>query len=160
MVESAPSRLRNFPNRPQTCIDLWMFRRIAGQSSSDRRIICTKYFKESNPSKHSSSSSPLRLKVSPMQFSDISTSLLHHLIWLFLSHLVIRWCLMSRPSGMCIPHKLQQGRGSFLSWNTTFYDQKCWNMKCSCRLLALYANTGHPGTGHITNWSILGKDTI
>ena len=66
---------------------------------------------------------------------------------------------MRRLAGMCIPHKSQRGRGSFPSWTTATCDQNCWHMKCYCSRPALCYTAGHPSTGHITDCSILGKDT-
>ena len=47
-------------------------------------------------------SSPVRLKVASDRLSAMSTSLLRHCIYVFFSHLAVRWCLMSRTVDMCI----------------------------------------------------------
>ena len=135
---------------------LW---RIAGQSSSDWCRIQSKYLKESTPSKNSAPSSPVRLKVDPVHFAIISTYLLQHLICVFWLHRDVQQFLMNRPADMCIHHKLKPGSGSFTSWTTAICDQKRRNMTCSCSLPALCATTGKTGTGHLTDLSIMGKDT-
>ena len=135
-----------------------MLHRNASQSSSDRCRTSPKYFNESTPSKIFARSSPVRLKVSPVQFSAVSTSCLCNLICVFQSHLSVRRCLMSRPASMCIPHMSQRGSSSIPSWVIAIQDRKFRNMKCSCSLPALYDTAGQPSTGHLTNWRTLGKD--
>ena len=58
-----------------------MFRITNGQSSYAQCSIRPKYLKYYTPSTHSSLSSPVRQKVTPVQFSAIVTSLIRHLIY-------------------------------------------------------------------------------
>ena len=102
-----------------------------GQLSSNRSISRPRHLNTSTPSIHSASSSPVSLKVASNHLSEITTSLLCHRIWVFLSHRTVLWCLMSRPDGMCIPHKSQRGSGSATYWTTATLDRKWRYMKCS-----------------------------
>ena len=137
MIGLAPSCLSNFPSRTQTCLALQILRSTTGHSSS---VLCStrpRYLKASTPSQHFYLLSPVRLKVAPLKFDSFSTSLLHHLICVLLSHCAVWRCLMTRTAGMCIPHMLQRGRSSITSWITAICDRKCLNIKCSLSLPTL-----------------------
>ena len=124
-------------SRPHTFLDFLMFRGTAGQSSSNRSNIRPSYLNNLTPSMYSTSSSPVRLKVSSEHPSAIATSLICHLIWVFLSQRAVLWYLMRRLTGMCIPNKSQQGRNLAPSWTNATFDWRWRYMKClrSCPAL-------------------------
>ena len=114
-----------------------MLRRTAGQLLLDWSNIHPRYLNTSTPSMRSASSSPVKLDFASKHLVAIATSLLRHLIWVFLLQRAILLCLMSRPSVMCIPHKSQQVSGSAPSCTTATLNQKCSYMKFSQSLPAL-----------------------
>ena len=154
-IGSATSRLRKFPNRPQTCLALWILYSAAGQSSFSRYSTRPKYLNYSTPSKQSALLSPVKLKVAPVHFAAISASRLRYLICIFRLHRAVWKCFMSRPSGMCIPHMSQHGSGYLLSWTTAIFDRKFLNIKCSCSLPSLCDIAGRPGTSHLTKFGLI-----
>ena len=67
---------------------------------------------------HSASSYPVIINFASKHLDVIATYRLLHLIWVFLLQRTFFLCLMSRPSGMQIPHKSQRDSGSVPSWTT------------------------------------------
>ena len=91
--------------------------------SSDRSSSPPRYLNVPNPSIHYTSSSFARLKDASTHCLSIATSLLRHRICVFLLHLFILWCFISLSAGMCMPHKSQQGSGSFPSCTTAIREK-------------------------------------
>ena len=120
---SAPYLLSSLP--------IWLHNRRAfptlqktsDQSLSNRSNIRPIHLKVSTPSMHSSSSFPVKLKDASAPWLAIATSLPCHRICMFLSHLRVLWCLISRPDGMFIPHKSQQGIGYLPSCTTAICEK-------------------------------------
>ena len=154
---SAPSLRSIFPSRLQTLRAFPTFQRNSGQSSSYRSKILPRYLKFPTPSIHSASSSPVRLNTPPWHRLVIEMSFLHHRIYVFRSHRFVRWCLSSRPTGMCIPHRSQWGSGSLPYCTTDIRSNKCLYMKYSIIQPALCATAGQPVTGHLTVFSNWGE---
>ena len=109
---------------------------------------------------HSTLSSPMRLKVVYMHQLTIATSLLLHLIYVFLLHCFVLWNFMSRPYTTFMLHKSQQGRRSFPSCTNATCKRKCWYKKCLHKQPALCATARHPGTCNFTVFSTKRKETI
>ena len=154
---SDPSCSSIFPSRLQTMQALLKFCRTASQLLSDRSNILPRYLKVSTPSMHSESYSPVRLNVASLHPLAIATSLLCHHICVFWSHQIVRWCLSSRPAGMCILHRSQWGSRSLPSCSTAIRENKFLYMKCYLIRPMLCATSGQPSTRHLTVLSTWGK---
>ena len=70
------------------------------------------------PLMHYALSSSAIMKDSSTYWLAIVTALIQQQICVFLSHLRILWFLISRPAGICMPHKSQRSRGYFPSCAT------------------------------------------
>ena len=121
--------------------------------------VLARYLNTSNPLMRSASSYPVKLNFASEHLAAISTSCLLHLICVFLLQRAVFLCFMRLPVGMCILYKSHWGSESFPSWATATLDLKWQYMKCPRSLPALCPTAGHPGTGHLTSCSNLGKDT-
>ena len=85
---------------PHTYLALLILFRTGGQLLSYRSSILPRYLKLPTTSVSSDSSSPIKLNVASEHFDAIATSHRLHLISVFLSHLTVLLCRMSRPTGM------------------------------------------------------------
>ena len=107
-----------------------------------RSSIHLRYLKVSNPSMHSALLSPVILKDASTHQLPIETYLLYHRILMFLSHSCVLWCLIIRPSGMRMPHRLQWGSGALPSCTTAPREKKCLYTKCYLIRPVLCATSG------------------
>ena len=159
-LESAPFLINSFLVLPQTVLACLMFFLINGQSYfvwSRGHPICLKF------ATTSISVYPChiyRLKSISPYLSAISTSLCLSRISLVLLHLSVHLCLRSLAAGIFIPQRSHLCSGSGPSCSIATSNFQCRYMNCSLRLPGLFSLSGNPSTGHITDFSTCGKDTL